>query len=199
MIYETAYIVRRSATAEEAQTLKEKVLEIINAAGGEALVNDDWGMRTFAQAGKKGETAGHYFYIMYQCAGSINDEIERRLKLSETVLKWLVIKLGSDSEKEKIMKAYKNPNHQGDEEQLNDKDKRLTSKKRSCWFSEHKTSPDWKNPNSYKWLVNEFGKISPARVTSLRPRFQRQATTAIKRGRNMGLISHISNATSQKI
>ena len=70
---------------------------------------------------------------------------------------------------------------------------KMFSKRKSCWFSEKKTTPDWKDPSSYAWLVNEFGKISPARVTGLRPKYQRMATSAIKRGRCMGLISYMSN------
>jgi ribosomal protein S18 len=69
----------------------------------------------------------------------------------------------------------------------------MFSKRKSCYFSAKKTQPDWKDPSTYSWLVNEFGKISPARVTGLRPKYQRMATSAIKRGRCMGLISYMSN------
>lgn len=199
MIYETAYVLKNATSTDEAAKIKDQVISIINNAKGEVLVNDDWGLRTFAQPSSKGETSGHYFYIMYQADGTINTEIERRLKLSESVLKWLVVKLGIDSKKETIMKGYKNPNHKNEDEMAKDKDKKMSSKRRSCWFSANKTSPDWKNPATYKWLVNEFGKISPARVTSLRPRYQRQATVAIKRARNMGFISHLSNQVSERV
>jgi len=60
----------------------------------------------------------------------------------------------------------------------------------------NKTNPD-ASISSYSWLVNEFGKISPARVTGLRPKFQRMSTTAIKRGRCMGLISYMSSETAR--
>jgi ribosomal protein S18 len=78
------------------------------------------------------------------------------------------------------------------EEAGGDKEKRMYSKRKSCYFSAKKTSPDWKDPKSYGWLVNEFGKISPARITGLTPKFQRRACDAIKRGRTMGLISYTS-------
>jgi len=78
-----------------------------------------------------------------------------------------------------------------------DKDRKMFAKKRSDWFLAKKTSPDWKDPSTYAWLVNEFGKISPARVTGLTPKNHRLAVAAIKRGRAMGLISYLSNHTAK--
>jgi len=74
-----------------------------------------------------------------------------------------------------------------------DKDRRMFARKKACWFCAKNDLPDWKDPFSYAWLVNEFGKISPARVTGVCSKHQRKATTAIKRGRDIGFISAISN------
>jgi small subunit ribosomal protein S6 len=72
------------------------------------------------------------------------------------------------TEQERLLKAYKNPNNTNTEAGRDlDKDRKMFSRRKSCWFSAKKTSPDWKDPSSYAWLVNEFGKISPARVTGL--------------------------------
>ena len=78
-----------------------------------------------------------------------------------------------------------------------DKDRKMFAKKKSDWFIAKKTTPDWKDPSTYSWLVNEFGKISPARVTGLTPRNHRLAVAAIKRGRAMGLISYLSSHTAR--
>lgn len=78
-----------------------------------------------------------------------------------------------------------------------DKDRRMFSRKKSCWFCAKKSAPDWKDPTSYAWLVNEFGKVCPSRITGLCAKHQREANTAIKRGRNMCLISHLSNQILQ--
>jgi small subunit ribosomal protein S6 len=200
MIYETAYIVRPDATEADLASLKNIVSETVTAAGGTILVNDDWGMRVFAQPLRCG-TRGHYFYSMYKGPNTVNLEIERRFRINESIMRFLVIKLGEESQEAELVKAYKNPNHMNvqDDDRDIEKDRKMSSKKRSCWFSANKTSPDWKNPSSYAWLVNEFGKISPARVTSLRPGFQRKANAAIKRGRCMGLISHLAGDTFERV
>lgn len=198
MIYESAYVLRPEANEETAKKVAAFVTETIKSFDGEVLVEDNWGVKTFAQPTTHGVTKGQYIYVMYKANTDVNTELERRFKISEDVLKFVFIKLGIDASQEEIVKAYKNPNHNSGETSFDaEKEKKMFSKRRSCYFSAKKTSPDWKDPSTYSWLVNEFGKISPARVTGLRPKFQRAATTAIKRGRCMGLISYMSNRTAR--
>ena len=64
----------------------------------------------------------------------------------------------------------------------------------SCFFKSNNIIADWKDPKTYSWLVNEFGKISAAEFLAFQ-KAQRYVTTAIKRARNLGIISHISNRT----
>ncbi|MEX0798805.1 MAG: 30S ribosomal protein S18 [Bacteriovoracaceae bacterium] len=199
MIYETAYALRPEAGEDAIQKVAAIVKEVVADVKGEILVEDQWGVRTYAQPTSSGATKGNYFYFMYKGDTQVNTEIERRFNISEDVEKFIFVRLGEDKDQERIVKAYKNPSHGGRDEEGRDseKEKKMFQKRKSCYFSAKKTEPDWKDPSSYAWLVNEFGKISPARVTGLRPKFQRMATTAIKRGRCMGLISHLSNNTAR--
>lgn len=202
MIYETAFVVRPDASEEAVASIKTGLTEAFKSFGAEVLVNDSWGVKTFAQPTESGLKKGAYHYFMYKGAGDLNAEIERRYRINENLVRFIIVKLGEDKHQDEIVKNYKNPNHakeataEMDEEGGfggEDKDKKMHSKRKSCWFSAKKTSPDWKDPKSYAWLVNEFGKISPARITGLTPIFQRRANSAIKMGRNMLLISYQSN------
>ncbi|MFT6631366.1 MAG: ribosomal protein S18/ribosomal protein S6 [Bacteriovoracaceae bacterium] len=198
MIYESAYVLRPETSEEAAKLVAEVVQETIKTFNGELLTEDNWGVKSFAQPTSNGVTKGQYIYIMYKADANINTELERRFRISEDVLKFVFIKLGVDADQEAVVKAYKNPNHNASENSFDaEKEKKMFSKRKSCYFSAKKTSPDWKDPSTYSWLVNEFGKISPARVTGLRPKHQRAATSAIKRGRCMGLISYMSNRTAR--
>ncbi|MBG60802.1 MAG: hypothetical protein CME67_03795 [Halobacteriovoraceae bacterium] len=199
MIYETAYALRPEANEEAIQKVASIVKEVVEENKGEILLEDHWGVKTYAQPTSKGHTKGNYFYVMYKTDSQTNKEIERRFNINEEVEKFIFVRLGEDSDQESIVKAYSNPNHGSKDEAGRDaeKEKKMFQKRKSCYFSAKKTQPDWKDPSSYAWLVNEFGKISPARVTGLRPKFQRMATTAIKRGRCMGLISYMSNQTAR--
>jgi len=199
MIYETAFVVRPDASEEVVASIKNSLAETFKEFGAEVLVNDSWGVKSFAQPTESGLKKGAYHYFMYKGAGNLNAEIERKFRINENLVRHMIIKLGNDKDQAAIVKNYKNPNHtqaaQIEDEFAGgeDKDKKMHSKRKSCWFSASKTSPDWKDPKSYSWLVNEFGKISPARITGLTPTFQRRANEAIKRGRNMLLISYQSN------
>ncbi len=205
MIYETAFVVRPDASEEVITSIKTALGEVFKQFNAEVLVNDSWGVKTFAQPTESGLKKGSYHYYMYRGEGALNAEIERRFLINENLVRHLIIKLGPDKDKDAIVKAYKNPNHSQANADLeddggfggDDKDKKMHSKRKSCWFSAKKTSPDWKDPKSYSWLVNEFGKISPARITGLTPTFQRRANESIKRGRNMLLISYQSNETAR--
>lgn len=194
MIYEVAYALRTEANEETQKNLTEVIKTTITEIGGEVLLEDNWGVKTFAQPTENGTARGNYFYMIFKTTDEVNVELSRRLRISEDVLKFMFIVLGKDAEQEEILKAYKNPAHSNTEAgQDSEKERKMFSKRKSCWFSAKKTQPDWKDPSSYSWLVNEFGKISPSRVTGLRPKYQRMATTAIKRGRCMGMISYMSN------
>jgi small subunit ribosomal protein S6 len=204
MIYETAFVVKPDASEESISSIKALVADTLKEYGAEVLVNDAWGVKTFAQAYESGARKGNFFYFMYKANGSVNKELERKFGINEDVMRFIIVRLGDDRDQDKIAKNYKNPNHvtttaaadaEDGEGEDGDKEKRMHSKRKSCYFSAKKTSPDWKDPKSYSWLVNEFGKISPARVTGLTPKFQRLACDAIKRGRSMGLISFSSSDT----
>lgn len=197
MIYETAYVLRPEATEEAIAKANSIIKETLEAANGEILVDENWGVKQFAQPTESGLKRGNYFYVIYKADTNVNVELERRFNISEDVLRFLFVKLGENKDQETIVKGYKNPNHgtKTDATIDSEKEKKMFQKRKSCYFSEKKTAPDWKDPSSYSWLVNEFGKISPGRVTGLRPKYQRLATTAIKRGRNMGMISYMSNHT----
>ncbi len=198
MIYESSYVLRTETNEDAAKKLAEVVQETIKNFNGEILLEDNWGVKTFAQPTTNGVTKGTYVYVMYKADADANKELERRFRISEDVLKFVFIKLGVDASQEAVVKGYKNPNHNTGENNFDaEKEKKMFSKRKSCYFSAKKTSPDWKDPSTYSWLVNEFGKISPARVTGLRPKHQRAATSAIKRGRCMGLISYMSNRTAR--
>ncbi len=207
MIYETAFVVRPDASEEAVASIKTGLTESFKQFGAEVLVNDSWGVKTFAQPAESGLKKGAYHYFMYKGKGDLNAEIERRYRINENMVRFIIIKLGEDKHQEEIVKGYTNPNNaKVDQAEMDeeggfgggeDKDKKMHSKRKSCWFSAKKTSPDWKDPKSYGWLVNEFGKISPARMTGLTPTFQRRANESIKRGRNMLLISYQSNETAR--
>ena len=201
MIYETAVVLRAEIDEGGMNSIKEMITKTIAEFDGEILIHDDWGMKTFAQPFTNGAKNGRYVYYMYRANTEANKELDRKCRINEGIHRSLIVKLGSDVEKDKLAKAYRRPGTVQTEDvpkpDYNEEgmsgDRKFSPKKRNCWFSANKTGPDWKDPSTYAWIVNEFGKISAARVSGLTPKFQRAATSAIKRGRCLGLISYVSN------
>lgn len=200
MIYEMALVARPEATDEQMASLKDMIAEIAGQYEGEVLLTDDWGRKQFAQVAKNGASHGHYVYFIIKGNNKLNDEINRRTKISDDVHKILLVKLSDiDAEAEEIVKKYKTPHskaHNGSQtdelEKGGDKDRRRFSKRKNCWFKSNSISADWKDPKTFNWLVNEFGKIQPSRVSGISRKHHRYVESAIKRARNIGLASHLS-------
>ena len=69
---------------------------------------------------------------------------------------------------------------------------------RVCKFCEDRSlNIDYKNVKLMKKFVNDQGKIIPGRVTGTCSRHQRQLTGAIKRARNIALLSYTGNEFSR--
>ena len=200
MIYELSLVTKADLGEQEVEKLKTLVQEVIAEDGGEILINDDWGRMKLAQPTKTGIEHGHFIYIMYR-AESANPELLRRFKINENVLRSMIIVLGADTKAGDFAKAYKTPfskNYKGSVTDSEDgegdpSDSRRFARSRVCFFGANNIKADWKDPATYNWLVNEFGKISPARVSNISTKHQRFITTAIKRARQIGVASYISN------
>ncbi|SHH52136.1 small subunit ribosomal protein S18 [Caloranaerobacter azorensis DSM 13643] len=68
---------------------------------------------------------------------------------------------------------------------------RRNRKKRVCSFCVDKIEKiDYKDVNRLKKYMTERGKILPRRITGNCARHQRQLTRAIKRARNIALLSY---------
>lgn len=205
MIYELCVVQKGDASEAEVAKAAELVRTSISGFNGEVLVEDNWGVKTLAQATSTGKATGNYTYFIYKAETGANQEINRRLLIDESVMKFGLFKLDEKLDVATVVKTYKTPfskKHNGSvldelEESSGEsaKDRRRFSRGKSCWFKANGVTADWKEPQTYNWLVNEFGKISAARVTGISRKHQRFVNTAIKRARNLGVLSHISSRT----
>ncbi len=206
MIYELSVVCNGDATDEVVKSVTALVKEVVEAGQGQILITDNWGKMYLAQATSSGTKKALYLYFMYKSDGQCNTELERRLGINEGVTRQMVINVGDDSDGEALFKAYKTPfskthpgsvvDAEGQEDAMAEedmgKDRRRFSRRKGCWFTARKITADWKDPATFSWLINEFGKISPARVSGITRKHQRYANSAIKRARQVGLASHLS-------
>jgi small subunit ribosomal protein S6 len=72
---------------------------VVKAYGGELVYEEDWGKRKFAYPIEK-ETRGQYTYFVYTGRGDVVAEIERNLRLHESLLRFMTVNLAKEFDKE---------------------------------------------------------------------------------------------------
>ena len=88
--YETTFILEPGLEEGKINEEIEKVSQWIRDLGGEVFEVQRWGKRRLAyEIGKKRD--GIYTLLLYQGPGAVVRELERRLKLDESVLRALTV------------------------------------------------------------------------------------------------------------
>jgi small subunit ribosomal protein S6 len=91
-IYEELFILRPDATEEEIDAQVEQMRHTIVNGGGTVDKVDKWGLRKLAyRVGKKDE--GFYILVVFTADAQLVKEIERRLRVSDVVLKFLTVRI----------------------------------------------------------------------------------------------------------
>lgn len=205
MIYELSLVAKPETNDQDLASLKKIVHDVVSDHEGEILIEDDWGNVVLAQPTRDGVKNGRFVYFIFKANNANNKELIRRLKITDTHMRHMFVALGEEEEREAIVKAYKTPfskTYKGsvtDIEEDNDSEggPKKFARRKSCYFRSNNIKADWKDPQTFNWLLNEFGKISAARVSGVSRKHQRFATTAIKRARQIGIASFVSNQIAQ--
>lgn len=92
MGYETTYIVRPDATEATLKAIKDRLSKVVESFGGETLDFQDWGKKKLAFTIKK-ESRGQYLHWQYTGGQGVVAEFERALRLQESVIRFLTVKL----------------------------------------------------------------------------------------------------------
>jgi small subunit ribosomal protein S6 len=95
--YENLVIVKPTLTAEEIQASVKAIEEVITSNGGEIAATDSMGMRKLAYPIDKNER-GYFHVIYYTIAPSAINEIERRFRINEELLRFVTIKYDTNRE-----------------------------------------------------------------------------------------------------
>lgn len=90
--YETVFILAPEMEEQEQNAFTEKLSGILKEKGGSIEKVDFWGKRTLAYPINK-KTEGFYVCIYYQADGESVRELERVLRVSENVLRYLTVKV----------------------------------------------------------------------------------------------------------
>ncbi|CAA6825755.1 MAG: SSU ribosomal protein S6p [uncultured Sulfurovum sp.] len=95
--YETLFVVKPTLTDEETVGEIAKIKDILAREGAELVGTDDMGMRKLAYPVQKNDR-GYYTVLFYKSEGTVITELERNLKISENVIKFLTVKYSNTKE-----------------------------------------------------------------------------------------------------
>ena len=91
-LYEATFIIRQELSAPEVEKVANDFKEIATNAGGKIIKEENWGLRTLAYKINKSKK-GHYVHLGLEANKEAINEISRKSRLSEDVMRNLIIKV----------------------------------------------------------------------------------------------------------
>ena len=99
--YETIFILRADIDSDASEKAIARVLTAIEQGGGKLLKVESWGKRRLAYAIGK-QRKGFYVYVRYLGYRGVVAEVERNLRMLDTVLRYLTVALAKNVDPKSI-------------------------------------------------------------------------------------------------
>ena len=99
--YELIYIHPGNLPSEGVEKVDEVLNGTLERMEGELLYREDWGVRALAYPVQK-NAEGRYILLRLACSADCLKEVERRFKITESVIKFLSVRLADDYVQEVI-------------------------------------------------------------------------------------------------
>jgi small subunit ribosomal protein S6 len=93
--FETIFILRPDTNQEGIQLVNTRVRGVIDQLGGRLLKLDNWGKRKLAYEVRK-QLKGIYLYWQYLGTSGVVEEIERNLRMLDSVIRYYTVKVDED-------------------------------------------------------------------------------------------------------
>ena len=123
--YETAFLISPALEEEETEKVITQMAGVISRKKGKMIKEDRWGKRKLAYQIKKHEEA-FYVFFHYEGESAIPNELERRFKQSEAILRFMTVKKESKATVRKKRKEVSQPEDvqkpSGEEEKVEEED-----------------------------------------------------------------------------
>ena len=103
-VYEELFIVKPDAPEEEVDGFVEQIKQVISSGKGTVEKADKWGLRKLAYRVQK-YNEGIYVLVQFSSSPELVREIERRMRVSDLVIKFITVRI--DEKMKKIEKRKK--------------------------------------------------------------------------------------------
>ncbi len=91
-MYETIFIAQPDLPEADADALSETFQQVVRDSEGNLVKSDRWGKRKLAYPLSKHQE-GYFFHLQFEADPAVLTEVERRLRNSEQILKFLSVRL----------------------------------------------------------------------------------------------------------
>lgn len=100
--YETIFIARQELSPAQVETLAEEITAVIKDNGGSIAKTEFCGLRSLAYAIRKNKK-GHYVLFNLEVPAKAIEEMERHMRLSEDILRFLTISIDAIDEEPSVL------------------------------------------------------------------------------------------------
>jgi small subunit ribosomal protein S6 len=101
-LYENVFIARQDMSPAQVESLADEYVSVMESLGGKVEKREHWGLKTLAYRIKKNRK-GHYVLFNFETDGDAVAELERRMRLSEDVLRYLTVRIETVDERPSVM------------------------------------------------------------------------------------------------
>ena len=91
-LYESTFIVRQDVSSQEVDKIAEEFSAIVKEGKGKVVKKEYWGLRNLAYKINKGRK-GHYVMLGIDADATTVNELSRKYKISEDIIRSLTIKV----------------------------------------------------------------------------------------------------------
>lgn len=105
--YECVLIARQDVSATQVESLVADYTKILEDNGGRVAGSEYWGLRTLAYRIKKNRK-GHYVYLTLDTPSAALHELERNMRLSDDVIRYLTVRVDELEEGPSIVMQQRN-------------------------------------------------------------------------------------------
>ncbi|MCH9753589.1 MAG: 30S ribosomal protein S6 [Alphaproteobacteria bacterium] len=106
-LYESTFILRQDISVTEVNKVIESLSATIKDNEGKILKHEYWGLKGLAYTIKKNKK-GHYVMLIIEAPHRAMLDLQRKIKLSEDVIRNLTLKIESFDKKDSIMMSADN-------------------------------------------------------------------------------------------
>ena len=104
--YDIGFIINPDSTEEEIKKIIDSIKKVIEESDGVVEKLDEWGRKRLVYPIQK-HKEGIYIFINAEIKGEIVEEIERKLKLNEKIIRFIVVRLDDKLKKSnKLVKKW---------------------------------------------------------------------------------------------